>query len=401
MFSQIVCLYRNAGRPELIDGSFSYEGGYDKVLARIIETCKGLPQHYGRFLDVKCSEQDGCSFTFKLPSSEHGKFFADVPALVNGSTSMNKGVFPSNVYVVDIDWSDSDTEERDCIVSLRRVCRLVHLLAELAIGVDRETNRGFFNLFFALPQDGVKPPRSFLISTKITSDMIGVKLNHLELLEQILHPKNANKSHLLERMMMFRLSIADVLDSVGAPGEPLLIIVKEWGAILSQYRINLQSYVHGFSFEKVRQEVARAELEYAKSLSAILGDIAGKLLALPVSLAGLVFLNKSDDLLETWVLSLGLLVASYILLSTINNQKLQVKRLKHSFDMVFEGFESRKHTYPKKIQTLLVETVTQLNGQVQSLRNTFHLLRQISWIPVWGVAIICASKLVLFWLSQP
>ncbi|HGM6869310.1 TPA: hypothetical protein ACKQD4_006070 [Pseudomonas aeruginosa] len=401
MFSQVVCLYRCAGRPEILGGSFSYKGRYDEVLARVVEDCKELPPHYGRFLDVNCSEQDGCSFTFKLPSSEHGKFFADVPALVNGGTSMNKGVFPSNVYVVDIDWADSDTDERDCIASLRKICRLVHLLTELAIGVDRETNRGFFNLFFALPQDGVKPPRSFLISTKITSDMIGVKLNHLELLEQILHPKTANKAHLLERMMMFRLSIADTLDSAASLGEPLSIVVKEWGAILSQYRINLQSYVHGFSFEKVRQEVARAELKYAKSLSAILGDIAGKLLALPVSLAGLILLNKSDDLLEAWVLSLGLLIVSYILLSTINNQKLQVVRLKHSFDMVFEGFESRKHTYPKKIQALLAETITQLNGQVQSLRDTFYLLSQISWVPVWGVVIICTSKLVLFLLSQP
>ncbi|OWJ97788.1 hypothetical protein B6S59_02205 [Pseudomonas sp. A46] len=231
--------------------------------------------------------------------------------------------------------------------------------------------------------------------------MVGTKLNHLDLLEQILHHKNANKAHLVERMMMFRLSIADILDSAGSSGEPLSIIVKKWGAILSQYRINLQSYVYGFSFEKVRQEVARAELEYAKSLSAILGDVAGKLLALPVSLAGLILLNKSGDLLETWVLSIGLLVVSYILLSTINNQKLQVKRLKHSFEMVFEGFESRKHTYPKKIQTLLAETVTQLDGQVQSLRDTFYLLSQISWIPVWGVVIICTSKLMLFLISQP
>jgi hypothetical protein len=400
MFSQVINLYRQIGRPIISEGSFSYKGGYDGALARVIEGCRELPPHYGRFLDVNCSEQEECSFTFKLPSSEHGKFFADVPAMVNGSTSINKGVFPSNVYIMDIDWADTDTDERDCITSLKKICRLVHLLTELAIGVDRETNRGFYNLFFALPQDGVKPPLSFLISTKVTSDMIGAKLNHLELLEQILHQKNANKAHLLERMMMFRLSIADTLDSLGGGGEPLSIIVREWGSILSQYRVNLQSYVHGFSFEKVRQEVARAELEYAKSLSAILGDIAGKLLALPVSLAGLILLNKSDNLLELWVLAVGLLIVSYILLSTINNQKLQVRRLKHSFDMVFEGFESRKHTYPKKIQTLLAETVIQLNGQVESLRDTFHLLSRLSWIPVCGVIIICTSKLVFFLLSQ-
>ncbi|ORL59202.1 hypothetical protein IPC442_16725 [Pseudomonas aeruginosa] len=293
----------------------------------------------------------------------------------------------------------SEKNAPEPIANLKKVCRLVHLLSELAIGVDRETNRAFFNLFFALPQDGVKPPRTFLIATKVTPEMAEVRLNHLDLLEQILHPKNSSKPNLLERVMMFRLSIADVLDTAGDCGNPFMIVVQEWSKILSQYRINLQSYVHGFSFEKVRQEVARAELEYAKSLSEILGDIAGKLLALPVSVAGILLVYKSNDPLEVWVLSVGLVVISFILLSTIKNQKLQVNRLQHSFTMAFEDFEARMNTYPRRIQELLAETATQLEVQVKSLNNTFEILGKISWLPVLGVAVILATKVVLFFIG--
>lgn len=295
MFAKIVDLYRSTGRKPVVDGAFSYEGGYDKGLADKLEALKELPQHFGRFLEVETSPERGCSFTFKLPSNEYGKFFPDIKTLLAGSTSINKGVFPENIYIVDLNWMFSEKNAPEPIANLKKVCRLVHLLSELAIGVDRETNRAFFNLFFALPQDGVKPPRTFLIATKVTPEMAEVRLNHLDLLEQILHPKNSSKPNLLERVMMFRLSIADVLDTAGDCGNPFMIVVQEWSKILSQYRINLQSYVHGFSFEKVRQEVARAELEYAKSLSEILGDIAGKLLALPVSVAGILLVYKSND----------------------------------------------------------------------------------------------------------
>lgn len=398
MFPRVVNLFRLAGRPKISDGTFSYEGLCSPELADSIVECRALAHFYGGLIEDYL-EGDHCSFTFKLPSNEHGKFYENISSFLNAGSSVNKGEFPSNFYIVDIDWVDSDNEEPVVITNLRSVCRLVHLLTFLAVGVDRETNRSFFNLFFALPQDGIKPPRSFLVATKVSAEMLEYKLRHLELLAQILDPKNAGKPNQAERLMMFSLSVADVLDSHEGGADSLLVIVREWDAILSQYRINLQSYVYGFSFERVRQEVARAELEYAKSLSSILGDIAGKLLALPVSFAGLVILNNSSNLLEVWVVSLGLLVASCVLLSIIKNQEIQVERLKHSFDMVFEGFESRKDTYPKKIQSLLAQTVEQLNRQVNKLERTFSLLVKLSLVPVWGVVIICIFKLFMYFLG--
>jgi len=171
MFAKVVDLYRSTGRKPVVDGAFSYEGAYDKGLADKLEALKELPQHFGRFLEVETSPEKGCSFTFKLPSNEHGKFFPDIKTLLAGSTSINKGVFPENIYIVDLNWMYSDKNAPEPIANLKKVCRLVHLLSELAIGVDRETNRAFFNLFFALPQDGVKPPRTFLIATKVTPEM--------------------------------------------------------------------------------------------------------------------------------------------------------------------------------------------------------------------------------------
>src|SRR5690606_612582 len=132
----------------------------------------------------------------------------------------------------------------------------------------------------------------------------------------------------------------------------------------------LQTYVYGFSFEKVRRELAQAEIDYGTKLSGVLGDIAGKMLALPISLAGLLPLKNSSSPFEAFVLVLGMIVVSVILLAILHNQILQTKRLLHSFNVVFDDFKDKIKTYPPKLQGLLRITIHQVEKQGQTLEKT-------------------------------
>lgn len=66
-------------------------------------------------------------------------------------------------------WADSDDIEATEIRSLGRVCRLIELLALLAIGVDKDSSPDGYNLFFALPPDGAKPREHFCSLLRSTS----------------------------------------------------------------------------------------------------------------------------------------------------------------------------------------------------------------------------------------
>lgn len=391
MFSHVVALYRALGAPTIDDGVVSYEGAPTAEIISALRMCDDLPAAYGKFEHLS-EEADSLEIEFRLPSNESGHFYSSLAEFVARNGSLGKGQFPSNVYITELRWADSDDIEPTEIKSLRRVCRLIELLALLAIGVDKDSSPDGYNLFFALPPDGAKPPRTFLLPTQVDVKVLDYELNHLSLLEEILNRKNENKAHLSERKLMIRMAVASVIEKFESEPNLLLVIVREWREVLSTYRANLQTYVYSFSFERVRREVAQAEIDYGTKLSGVLGDIAGKMLALPISLAGLVALEKTTSKFEGFILVLGLAVVSVVLLAILHNQMLQTERLLHSFNVIFDDFKDKIKTYPPKLQRLLRITIDQVDKQGLTLTRTFRLLKGLSLIPVLGALVLATIK---------
>lgn len=390
MFSNVVALYRAMGAPIIEDGVVSYEGESTPAISSALQNCRDLQPEFGKF-QHQSENNDFIEIEFRLPTNEFGRFYATVSELARAA-SLGKGQFPKNIYVVELGWADIDTDEPAPIIELKRICRLVELLSMLAIGVDKDSSPDYFNLFFALPPDGAKPPRTFLLPTQVDEKFLGYELRHMSLLEEILNRKNENKAHLSERKLMIRMAIASVIEKHESEPSLFLVVVKEWNEILSTYRANLQTYVYGFSFEKVRRELAQAEIDYGTKLSGVLGDIAGKMLALPISLAGLIAINKSESSFEVFVVVLGLAVVSVVLLAILHNQTLQTNRLLHSFNVVFDEFKDKIKTYPPKLQKLLKITIEQVEKQGTSLKRTFTLLQLLSLLPVIGAILVAVVK---------
>ncbi|WP_241197708.1 hypothetical protein [Pseudomonas chlororaphis] len=111
-------------------------------------------------------DDDAVDIDFRLPSNESGRFYSSVSELARAG-SLGKGQFPKNIYVVDLGWADFDDNDPDAIKALKQVCRLIELLALLAIGVDKDSSADSYNLFFALPPDGAKPPRTFCFRLRL------------------------------------------------------------------------------------------------------------------------------------------------------------------------------------------------------------------------------------------
>lgn len=391
MFSHVVALYRALGSPAIEEGIIHYEGPPTPEIINALRMCDSLSAAYGK-LEHNSEEAGVLDIEFRLPSNELGQFYSTMGEFVVRNGSLGKGRFPSNVYIVELGWADCDEAEPSAIKSLRRVCRLIELLALLAIGVDKDSSPDGYNLFFALPPDGAKPPRTFLLPTQVDVKVLEYELNHLSLLEEILNKKNENKAHLSERKLMLRMAVASVIEKFESEPNLFLVIVREWREVLSTYRANLQTYVYSFSFERVRREVAQAEIDYGTKLSGVLGDIAGKMLALPISLAGLVALEKTTSRFEGFILVLGLAVVSVVLLAILQNQMLQVERLLHSFNVIFDDFKGKIKTYPPKLQGLLGITISQVEKQGRTLTSTFRLLKLLSLLPIIGALSLALFK---------
>lgn len=399
MFAHVVALYRSLGKPIINDGVISYDGQPTPEIIAALRMCNDLPAAYGKF-EHRSEKADILEIEFRLPSNESGRFYTSLGEFVSRNGSLGKGHFPSNVYIIELSWADCDDVQPPAIKALKQVCRLIELLSMLAIGVDKDSSPDGYNLFFALPPDGAKPPRTFLLPTQVDVTVLDYELRHLSLLEEILNRKNENKAHLSERKLMIRMAVASVIEKFESEPSLFLVIVREWREVLATYRANLQTYVYSFSFERVRREVAQAEIDYGTKLSGVLGDIAGKMLALPLSLAGLVALNNTNSSFEGFILVLGLTLVSVVLFAILHNQTLQTERLLHSFNVVFDDFKDKLKTYPPKLQSLLKITIGQVERQGRTLTNTFHLLKVLSLLPVAGALLLALIKYQdgLMWL---
>ncbi|AKF52770.1 hypothetical protein PsyrH_20185 [Pseudomonas syringae pv. syringae HS191] len=391
MFSCVVALYRAMGAPAIEGNVVSYHGSPTPDINASLEACKGLQPAFGKIQHNEIDECGVLELELRLPSNELGRFYITVEDLAR-SGSLSKGQFPKNIYIVELDWADFESGIPIAIKKLKRVCRLVELLTLLAVGVDKESSPYTYNLFFALPPDGPKPPKTFLLATQVNEHVLEHELRHLSLLEEILNQKNENKAHLSERKLMIRMAIASVIEKFENEPNHFLVLVREWSEVIAIYRANLQTYVYNFSFEKARRELAQAEIDYGTKLSGVLGDIAGKMLALPVSFAGWLVLHKSDSAFESFVVVLGLIVVSLVLLSILHNQILQTKRLLHSFNVVFDDFKSKIKTYPPKLQSLLRTTIQQVETQGQTIRRTFLLLQTLAFFPAAGAMLLALIK---------
>ena len=390
MFANVVALYRAMGAPAIKDGVAYFEGAPTPAITAALHACRDLQAEYGKIQHLE--ENDGVTeIEVRVPSNELGRFYSDIREL-SRTSSLGKGLFPKNIYVCELSWADFDAVEPEKIKELKRICRLIELLSMLAIGVDRDSSPDSYNLFFALPPDGAKPPKTFLLPTQVNENLLGHELRHMSLLEEILNRKNENRAHLSERKLMIRMAIASVIEKHETDPYLFLVLVREWSEVLSNYRANLQTYVYSFSFEKVRRELAQAEIDYGTKLSGVLGDIAGKMLALPISFAGLIALNKSDSPFEAGVVTMGLIVVSIVLLAILHNQNLQTNRLLHSFNVVFDDFKDKIKTYPPKLQKLLRITITQVEKQGCSLRRTFWLLKTLSLLPAVSATLVLLNK---------
>lgn len=390
MFANVVALYRAMGAPAIEGGVAYFEGASTPAITDALKGFKDLQAEYGKIQHH--AENNGVTeIELRLPSNEFGRFYSNVQEL-SRTGLLGKGLFPKNIYVAELGWADFDKDEPSQIKELKRICRLIELLSMLAIGVDKDSSPDSYNLFFALPPDIAKPPKTFLLPTLVNESLLGYELRHMSLLEEILNKKNENRAHLSERKLMIRMAIASVIEKHETDQYLFLVLVREWGEVLSTYRANLQTYVYSFSFEKVRRELAQAEIDYGTKLSGVLGDIAGKMLALPISFAGLIALKKSDSPFEESIVIMGLIIVSVVLLAILHNQTLQTNRLLHSFNVVFDDFKDKIKTYPPKLQKLLKITIEQVEKQGRSLTRTFWLLKTLSLLPAISAIVVMLFK---------
>lgn len=394
MFSSIVEMYRVLDRPVVTDGGFTFDGPVTPAVLDLIKRVKELPYHFGNF-EVDNIGVNHFSGEFNLPRSEFGRFHASVSEFIGATPSLCFGDLPAEFYIQDLNFYSGDEASTtpEAIIQLKDVCRLVKGLSALASETDTSgAAQGAENrLLFVLAADGRSPAKTLALPIKISADDLGHKLPHVKLIELLSADRVRNDIHIEEKRSIMRLAVAEVIANTDAPSTVFSYLIRQWKVVLEKYRHNVLAFVNQYAFEKVRKEIASAEIDHATKLSGVLGDIAGKLLALPVSFAAIVLLRKATTKEEFWVIFFGLITVSIIFGGVLWNQWLQVKRLRGSFDLIFGQYN--EDAFPRKLRQPIATAKQNMTRQYKVLKATFIVFGVVAALPALGAIYVALTPI--------
>jgi hypothetical protein len=206
--------------------------------------------------------------------------------------------------------------------------------------------------------------------------------------------QDEGRLHINEHRQLFRVSIASVLarrreDSTESAFQ---FLVYSWAQVLKTYELNADCYVQKFSFEKLRGEVARIELDYATRMAAVLGDGSGKILALPLSLGGLAGVWATNDVFTALGLVFGLVLVSLLLSGLIHNQKLASTRVEAGFKLAMGDVEGGSAKYPDSLEAAIESAKKGFSDQLSFLRRVHNIVHPVAWIPPLAGTIMTVLK---------
>lgn len=381
MFDQVIALYRGLGRPRVEGGRYSFKGKIGDHTRPLLAVLEELPERYGQ-AELYPAEEGCLDLEFSFPANEYGGTHDDIDVFLRNSPSLNVGLIPSAFYILDIDYCSGDPVKPEVLQRLDECCEFIRLLGKLATDPCAESADPTQRLVFVLSADGKAPPQTLTLRVKVTPRLLASPIPHLSLLRALVNPSNTDRRspHIEERRMILQSAIAEVLASAVSV-QAFEFLVLNWSRVLSIYRHNLRAFLCEYSFDKVRKEIASTEIEYATKLSGVLGDVAGKLLGLPIAAGGGVLLVKASGVSEFVIVAVSLITVSVIFLLVIWNQWLQFRRLGDTSSFIFQQYESKLTTYPVKLRQPIIQGREMLLRQARFLKRTLFVVGVIAIIP--------------------
>lgn len=381
VFERVVNLYRKSGRPAIDEGAFSFVGAATLELRGAIEGCQGVAATSGYFEDGPDYEDGQVSFTWRVSANEFGRFYRDVFDFIEGSEKLSTGQIPENYYLIKEDLHGGVDPATPALDVALAISKMIGGLAKLSLS-SSAFGSGHRKLLFVLPAAADVGPRTLEIDTTITRACLLADKPDVTLLEAMTAEEDG-RLHINEHRQLFRVAIASVLarrleDSAESTFQ---FLVYSWAEVIKTYQLNADCYVQKFSFEKLRGEVARIELDYATRMAAVLGDGSGKILALPLSLGGLAGVWATTDVLTALGLVVGLVLVSLLLSGLLHNQKLASARVEAGFKLAMGDVDGSNAKYPPSLQSAIDQAKTGFARQLTFLRRVHNIVHPLAWFP--------------------
>tara|TARA_R110001583_G_scaffold194100_1_gene364282 strand:+ start:21905 stop:23164 length:1260 start_codon:yes stop_codon:yes gene_type:complete len=316
---------------------------------------------------------------FRIASSGDAHIYKDINNYLEMNKSLSRGDCSSEYYILDEDYFSEENKDDLRFLKIQKLCEVIKGLAELAHYHDLKSDSDKLSLVFV--SDGeLSRTKPVILVAQLKPNMLELPEIKTTILSSLL--EGDHNPHKLQEQGTFRASIVEFFgNNSNDTSKNFEEIIKHWNEFTLLFNRNFETYISGFAFHKAKQEVIDAELSSAEQFSKIIGELTGKLLGIPLSLAAIIGVVKTESVVEQILIVLGILLASYIISETLHNQKRQFKRISNASSLTFAELNSKKNTYPSDLCIYITKAVKMLEKSKKSLARTLYFFNLLSWVP--------------------
>lgn len=316
---------------------------------------------------------------FRIASSGEAHIYMEINEYLEKNKSLCLGDYSAEYYLINEDYYSEEKKNDSRFLKIQKLCDVVRGLGELAHYHDFKSNSDRPSLVFV--NDGeLNKAKPVVLIAELKFEMLALPELDVSIFSNLI--KGVDNPHKLQEQGTFRATIVEFFGkSSNDTSRNFEEIIKHWKEFIQLFNRNFETYISGFAFHKAKQEVVDAEISTAEQLSKIIGELTGKLLGIPLSLAAIIGVAKADNVSEQIFIVLGILLAAFIISETLHNQKRQFKRISNASSLIFEELERKRSTYPADLSDYITNAVLILNKSKKSLLYTLNLFILLSWVP--------------------
>ncbi|HIF9513879.1 TPA: hypothetical protein ACX6SS_002219 [Photobacterium damselae] len=413
MIKSFVSFYRQNGKPSFTSGSMveiscicNKENlvSIKEIQDSGIEIEQILLNDSDVEIDDILESNDTLDVSLSIPTNGLFHIYDSVSDMLDKAKSLSAGEFLNEFYIIEDDYYSQDTVAMpNKYQNLFNICSLIKGLGELAHYHDTKDRKGDGNSFVFIDESELIAAKPIIIQPVISLEMLDLEVIDVTLVESFYNASSKSGPSVGKEKGLFRVSIIEFFGSLKylSHTEMFSHLVMKWNDFLDMYQRNLDTYISGFAFHKVRKEVAAAEFSISDQYSKVIGDIAGKLFGLPVSFVVVLglFQDKITLPVELIVL-LALYTASWLMSKLVLNQLKQLDRINHAKGISFDSLEGEQVDYPKDLQDKLTEAITALDNNYESLKNSLERLNYMIWLPfITAFLIVLYRYIDVIWIK--
>tara|TARA_R110001583_G_scaffold39668_1_gene126907 strand:+ start:10828 stop:12165 length:1338 start_codon:yes stop_codon:yes gene_type:complete len=344
-------------------------------IGKEIETIKvGFPQRQGSIPDIY--------------------FYQDEYELVNSHAQLlsKGGSLPESFYLTNSNFKPSNGDNEK-LSKIARILEWFCLFKDIS-NVDTPKDNSYELVFIEKAgDDKLTKPVHFL--TEICAEMLDVldvpPLGHFEELRKINDRTDTNKK---EKQKFLRVAFVEVLRELRSNGQAegeALKVARNIENIRNSYYEHLELFMEDFAISEFKREIEDARFSYIEKIEAVIGDIQGKLYAIPAAFIAIGAIARSQTFESTILIVFGAFFASALTFIMVKNQEGRAQYVDKSIDFVFDKLERRNvddtehYSIIKNIDDAKVSLVKMLETKKKYIK--FYLFA--AWLP-FGTALIVA-----------